>query len=409
MKASVWLLLWALLGLQSPVDQRRAEEYFAEARAICERDNGQLWGVSLCGPMVIADAATKTMATNQTAPAAPWPAALGFANAAMNWGGTRWSTFVWSTISPDRQLRARLWMHELFHRVQPQLGLFVSDSQNDHLDTVAGRYWMQLEWRALARALRVDGEARQGALQDAAAFRAARRTEFSGATERERPMEINEGLAQYTGTVLAAASRDDAMADAVSQLAEAEKAATIVRSFPYPTGAAYGLLLDMYSPGWRRSIKSSDDLGVLLFTAARVEPTGSVDAAASRYDGPALRLAEEARARERQLVIDGLRQRFVTGPVLVLPGFKSASSTSVGMTPLPGNGMITPSFRTSSEWGTLEADQALVAPDRSRVTLPAPTTVDGQSVSGPGYKLVIAAGWMMRAGPRPGDFEVVKR
>ena len=197
------------------VDQRKAEEYFAEARAICERDNGRLWGVSLCGPMVIVDAATATIATNQPAPSAPRPPALGFANAAMAWGGTRWSTFVWALIPPDPHTRARLWMHESFHRVQPQLGLLVQDGQNEHLDTVSGRYWMQLEWRALGGALRAQGTARLSALKDAAAFRAVRRTEFVEATERERAMELNEGLAQYTGTVLAASSRNLATADAI--------------------------------------------------------------------------------------------------------------------------------------------------------------------------------------------------
>ena len=55
-------LVSLLLGVASPasgqVDQQRAEAYFKEAAAICRRDGGRLWGVSLCGPMVIADART---------------------------------------------------------------------------------------------------------------------------------------------------------------------------------------------------------------------------------------------------------------------------------------------------------------------------------------------------------------
>jgi hypothetical protein len=31
-----------------PVDQQLAEVYFREAKALCDRDNGRLWGVSLC-------------------------------------------------------------------------------------------------------------------------------------------------------------------------------------------------------------------------------------------------------------------------------------------------------------------------------------------------------------------------
>jgi hypothetical protein len=87
-------------------------------------------------------------------------------------------------------------IHELFHRIQPQLGLFVPDLPNEHLDTPDGRYWMQLEWKALSRALDSSGEIRLTAVRDALAFRAARRGRFAGAAESERVLEINEGLAQ---------------------------------------------------------------------------------------------------------------------------------------------------------------------------------------------------------------------
>lgn len=41
------------LPAAAQVDQQRAQEYFAEVQALCERDGGRLWGISLCGPMVI--------------------------------------------------------------------------------------------------------------------------------------------------------------------------------------------------------------------------------------------------------------------------------------------------------------------------------------------------------------------
>jgi hypothetical protein len=72
--------------LAGQVDQQRAAQYFKEARALCEREGGRLWGVSLCGPIVIGDPAMRTRATSEPAPAAAPPAALGFANAAADWG-----------------------------------------------------------------------------------------------------------------------------------------------------------------------------------------------------------------------------------------------------------------------------------------------------------------------------------
>ena len=41
------------------VDQQRAQEVFKEAQALCERDAGRLWGVSLCRLVVIADRRTQ--------------------------------------------------------------------------------------------------------------------------------------------------------------------------------------------------------------------------------------------------------------------------------------------------------------------------------------------------------------
>src|SRR5688500_15812710 len=131
------------------VDQSKAQQYFKEAAALCERDGGKLWGISLCGPMVIADAVTLTIATSEPAPADKRPATLGFANAIATWGGKRWSTYVWSHLPADERERAVLLIHELFHRVQRELGFFLNEPDNSHLDSVEGRYWLQLEWKAL--------------------------------------------------------------------------------------------------------------------------------------------------------------------------------------------------------------------------------------------------------------------
>jgi hypothetical protein len=69
------------LPAAAQVDQQRAQEYFKEAQALCERDDGRLWGVSICGPMVIADRRTETIATSQPAPEEARPPLLGLLNA----------------------------------------------------------------------------------------------------------------------------------------------------------------------------------------------------------------------------------------------------------------------------------------------------------------------------------------
>jgi hypothetical protein len=94
MRSALLVAGFSLAALCSPaahaqVDNDRAAAYFAEAEALCARDAGKLWGVSLCRPMVFADAASQTIATNRPAPAAPRPRAIGFANSAVDWGDER--------------------------------------------------------------------------------------------------------------------------------------------------------------------------------------------------------------------------------------------------------------------------------------------------------------------------------
>src|SRR5205823_14627793 len=134
----------------------------------------------------------------------------------------------------------------------------------EQLDAADGRYWLRLEWRALARALRESGEQRKLAVRDALAFRQARRLLYPASVEDERAQEITEGLAAYTGTVLAAQSAADAIVSALDLLANAEAEESFVRTFAYKTGPAYGVLLDASSPGWTRQVRGSDDLATLV-------------------------------------------------------------------------------------------------------------------------------------------------
>lgn len=390
------------------IDQQRAKEAFRLAKLLCERDGGKLWRTSLCGPIVIADAATKTIATNQPPPEGPRPAALGFANAAMNWSGVRWTTISWPFLAAMRAGQGELLIHELFHRIQPQLGLFVADAPNDHLDTPEGRYWVQLEWKALSRALDAAGETRLAAVRDALVFRAARRSRYPGAAENERTLEINEGLAQYTATVIAAASRPEATRSAQKQLAKAAAEPTFVRQFAYPLGAAYGILLDEFAPGWTHRIKSGDDLGKLVEPFVGVRPAIDGEGAAASYGGAEIREREAKREVQQKARVAELRRRFVDGPVLILPRARGASFSSIGMTPVPGEGTIYPSFRTTAEWGTLEASAVLMAPDREKLTVPAPSLVEGKTLKGEGWTITIAEGWVVRRGPRAGDFQLVR-
>ena len=394
------------------VDQRRAQEFFKDAKALCERDGGRLWGVSICMPMVIGDARTQTFSTSQPPPDAPRPKLIGILMGPIQWGDSMWAALAWDMVANQpRHIRNERFLHESFHIVQMRLGLGVGTVAAEHLDLVDGRYWMRLEWRALARALRESGGARAAAVRDALTFRQARHSRFPDKVESERALDINEGLASYTGIVLAAQSGADAIARALDELAAAEDGESFVRTFAYASGPAYGLLLDAASLGWTRKVRASDDPAALLMRALGVQPVADAEAAAARYGGAEVRAAEEQRERLRQARIAELRRRFVDGPVLLMPGGGGGYSDSRGAVVIPDVGTIWfGDYRMTGPWGALEADKGvLLSTDGRMRRLPAPVRRDDTTISGDGWTLKVAPGWVVRDGARRGDYEVVRR
>ena len=418
-------LLYLLTAFAPPavaqVDPQRAREFFKEAQALCERDGGRLWGVSICAPMVIGDARTQTFATSQPPPDAPRPQAIGLLNGPIRWGDTMWAALSWDTIANwPAGTRGEAFLHESFHIVQLSKGIAVPErarigpntrSENEHLDLVEGRYWLRLEWRALARALRESGVQRAEAVREALAFRQARHARYPDHVVSEYVLDINEGLAAYTQTVLAAPSEADARARGLELLAGAEAGDSFVRTFSYTSGPAYGLLLDAASSGWPRRLGVGDEPAVLLMRALGVQPVADAAAAAARYGGAELRAVEERREQQRQAWMAELRRRFVDGPVFVMPGGGGGFSDSRGAVVIPDVGTVyLGPYRMSGPWGTLEAETGvLIASDGRSRRLPAPVRVDGATISGDGWTFKPAPGWVVREGARRGDYEVVGR
>jgi hypothetical protein len=411
------LPLLALLGTataaNAQVRPEVAQRYFEEATKLCERDAGRLWGVSLCGPMVIVDQATGTRATSQPEPEGQPPRFSGFADGPVSWGGLRWFSWpLYMLADTDADVRQQNMLHGLFHRIQPELEFMQgnSDGFNEHLDTLEGRVWMQLEWRALRRAVESSGSDRADAIADSRAFRSERRRRFPGAADNERRDEIREGLASYTGVAAWAKSPADAHRAAASALAGAESQASFVGQFEAASGPAYGVLLDDLMPGWRRQLRGTSDLGDLLASATNRPPTTDVAGAAARYDGAALRTAEEARDRAQQVRVTELRRRFVDGPVLTMPAEGSGTSDTTGSVGIPGAGTVFfRNFTLSAQWGRLNANGGVLrAADGATLSLPVTGQLEGATLQGDGWSATLNSGWVVRPAARPGSFTIVR-
>jgi hypothetical protein len=411
-----------------PFDPHQAKAWFEEAHRQCATDDGRLWGVSLCGPIMFVDPATHRIMANQADAqgllkpqdgvyAGSLPKDVPFANTAIEWGGVRWAQMGWP-MPEDASQRRKLMMHESFHRIEPGIGLASSrEIGSDHLDTLQGRYLMQLEWRALGQALAAtDAKQRRKHAQDALVFRAARYRQFPQAAAAERAQERNEGLAEYTGIMVGGVSPAERLALAEKGLVGREKSPSFVRSFAYATGPAYGLLLDGYLPTWRQQLRASDmGLSELLAAALRYRAQDfseqAVQTRAAAYGGPALLAGEQLRDLRHKQQVAKYKAQLIDGPLLLLPMRSPSFSFDPNTLVAFGDaGTVYPAMQAKAEWGAIEVREgALLSPDWSRLTVAAPkhATVRSGTLEGQGWTLSLAKGWHIVASSRAGDMIVV--
>lgn len=411
-------------GAPPPINAEQAAQYFTEARELGERDRGRLWGHSLLGPILLVDPITRQVAANlpdreqrltKTGEVyvGRLPANVPMANTAIEWAGVRW-TMLMLPLPENRFRRRILLAHELWHRIQEEIGFPSSGVANHHLETRDGRIWLQLEWRALAAALIETGRKRKAAVSDALVFRAYRRSLFQNAAEEERAMEMHEGLAEYTGIALGGVPNVLRWV-ADHNLKEAVAKPTFMRSFAYASGPAYGVLLDRARKDWRKALKPTDELDALLRVSSRLRlPADLAETARSRarnYGGPELFIAEMKREEERQKLLAASRQKFIDGPVLVIPLQQMKMEFDPGeLIALEPRGTVYPKIKIVDLWGTLTVSGgALLESDFSKVTVSAPVNPRAKPIAGDGWMLELSGDWELKAGLRAGDQIIAKQ
>ncbi len=419
------LLALRIAGAQ--IDGGLARDYFNEAKALSQADNGNLWGVKLYGPMMFFDPQSRICIANMPDGEGKLkakdglyigtlPAEIPAANTALQWAGIHWTMMIWP-LPNGKYARNRLVMHECFHRVQDGLGYPAFSPANAHFDTLDGRIWSQLELRALAEALlHEDSSGRQSA-QDALLFRKYRQSIFPKAESEENALEMNEGLAEYSGYRLCGLPLST-LPPRVAQRLEDSGSSSASRSFAYLTGPAYGLLLDRYEPKWRERLSHTKSLAALLTKALELRTPVSLKAAAqdrvATYQGDRLIAFEQSREAKRVERVARYRKALVEGPIVELPlsAGVAYSYDPNAVETIGENETVYMTLRITDLWGTLEvSSMALMIRDKGNlasVKVSAIGKTDGDTVKGDGWTLRLNTAWTLIKGSRPEDWTVRK-
>ncbi len=426
--ATLLLFLYGAVMAQENTHEQTAYRLFKEFSTQSALHAG-LWGRNLYGPVLLVDPQTKRVWANVPDPegaltlvgnvyTGQLPPDMPIANTAAKWSGTEWAMILLPALTSLEEPadRVSLMAHESFHVVQPVLGFSLSGGENTHLDKMEGRVAFRLELEALRKALATtDGKERGHHLTSAFLFRAYRRARFREAGEMENALELNEGIAEYTGEASSGRAANEKAAHFEKKIDEALAAPSFVRSFAYATTAAYGWLLDGVQPGWNRKLSARSNLTAFFTEAFGLTiplPTEQlITLRAMEYGRETIVAQETQREQERQEQMKRYIDIFVAGPHLDI----ALEAMQISFNPnnilsLEEHGTVYPTMYLKDNWGVLEVTGGvLMSPGWNKVTLPMPFEIDGNSVTGNGWHLKLADNYTITVHPDTGNASLTGR
>ena len=386
------------------------EKIFYQVDSLLKIDNSKFWNYKIYGPILFIDPDTREFVANQNNDNDDFkkignvfvdtlPNDLNIANTAINWDKERW-VMAMTPLPNNIDIRNNLIIHELFHRIQPNIGFdSLIEESNNHLDSYEGRLLLKLELEALKNALKAEN--RESSIQhikNALNFRSTRQSDNTKKVS-ENSLEINEGLAEFTGVMLSGRTDKDITAHFIENINLFYHNKTFVRSFAYQTIPIYGYLLAKNKPNWQLEINNKTmltDYFIYAFSIQLSEETDyEVIATENDYDYHKIVEEEKERENQRLVKIAAYKKVFIEGTTLELP-FRNMniSFDPSNITPLEDYGTVYPTIRVTDDWGILTVEEgALLSPIWSGITVSKPTKINIEIVEGVGWKLELAEGW----------------
>lgn len=406
----------------------KAVQYFLEIEKICKTEAGKTWGQDLGSPVLLVDRSTRKVYANQpdkenllqangTIFTGQLPLEVNIANTATSWAGIEWTMLV-LPLPASYHNRITLMVHELFHHIQDNLGLPASSPSLDHLEKMEGRILFRLELEALVSALYKPVHQRKQDIIQALQIRQLRYRVFSNAEQSECRLEMNEGLAEFTGVLVSNIHESDSSYLKTTVKDAIKMYPSFTRSAAYITGPLYGILLSQRAPGWQHRIGQHSCFPALIKKAYalpdQIPALKSIRDCLILYPDAGAIVKEENNREEEHLqkekeYLSGL----VQGNVLEIPltGAMKFSFNPNNLFSLGEYGVVYPGLTMTDAWGRLEvAGEALIRDWRKLyLSISKLTGKEGSHLQGTGWSLELSDGWKVVPGNRPGDLLLIQQ
>ncbi len=405
--------------------QDTIKNYFAEIKMATKNEN-KIWDRDLFGPILLVNSNTRQLYSNYPDSAGilkkdgniyygNLPEHINIANTSINWSGRRWA-MIMLPLPAEKFNRINLMAHELFHKAQPSLGFQLFNTDNNHLDQKDGRVYLRLELEALKKAVNATGQAEMKLyLTDALTFRKYRYSIYPGADTTENALELNEGLAEYTGFIISRRSKEESILHFNQSLTEFLSNPTFVRSFAYQTIPVYGYLLHYTKKYWNKNITVQTNLADYFTKAFNVtlksDLKKSADNSVLKYNGQKIIDEETAREAKIKKLVAQYKNKFIEQPHFEIQFEQmNVSFDPRNIMPVEDKGTVYPNIRVSDKWGILTVTNgALMSPNWDKISISVPTKNDGKNFIGDGWTLIINDGYTLIKEESNGNYKMVKK
>ena len=399
--------------------------YFNEIKIEAKRHQ-QIWAKDLYGPILLVNPNTRQLFANFSDTAGILkqvrkiysgilPNEINIANTAINWNGRRWA-MIMLPLPANTQERINLLAHELFHVAQPSLGFQLFNTQNNHLDQKDGRIYLRLELEVLKKAIQTTNEFEMKThLANALIFRKYRYMLYPGADTTENLLELNEGLAEYTGSVISGRNKKQSTEHFVQSINAFLSNPTFVRSFAYQTIPIYGYLLVNTKKGWNSETTIKTNLTDYFIKAFDLSLPNDIkkttDSVLNQYNGEIIISEEKARDEKTKKLIAEYKSKFIEQPHFeIIFEQMNVSFDPRNIMPIEDKGTVYPNIRVSDNWGILTVENgALMSSSWDKISVTIPIKIENKNISGDGWILELKNGYSVTKDESNGSYKLTKK